>query len=82
MLFAPTVRSAGRRIASASTMRTFASAARVAAKEEPRQLAPLFAAAGLAVASTAALYREVMGHESHMVFGRFVIAHPLFRLEM
>lgn len=61
MLTTFAVRLASRRIV---TSRTFASVARVAAKDETsvRQLVPLLAAAGLAVAGTA-LYREV-GHES------------------
>lgn len=62
MLTCRAVRLASRRIVST---RTFASAAQVAVKNDSsaRQLAPLLAAAGLAVAGTA-LYREV-GHESN-----------------
>ena len=60
MLSSRAVRLASRRIVSSSTTRTFASSAARVAKDEStlRQLAPLFAAAGLAVAGTA-LYREV-----------------------
>lgn len=51
--------------------RTLATAARVAKNESTtsRQLAPLFAAGGLAIAATA-LYREASGYESFCVFGR------------
>lgn len=62
MLTSRAVRLGSRRIAAGSS-RAFASAAQVSAKNDFRQLAPLLAAAGLAVAGTA-LYREVRGYES------------------
>jgi hypothetical protein len=55
-------RLAGRRLASTSTTRTFAAAARLAVKDESslRRVAPLLAATGLAIGGTM-LYREVRG---------------------
>lgn len=66
MLTSRVVRLGSRRIAAGSS-RAFTSAAQASAKNDIRQLAPLLAAAGLAVAGTA-LYREVRGYESDFSF--------------
>jgi hypothetical protein len=78
MLTSRAVRLGSRRIAAGSS-RAFTSAAQASAKNDIRQLAPLLAAAGLAVAGTA-LYREVRGYESYFSFlsAIFLLTIPPF----